>query len=122
MSAELSARSGHTVAFGVRDPDSTKSRELLQKAGSGTATTQADADKSGEVLLVSTPWGVTQQVIESPGDLSGKIVIDATNPVLPDRSGLSLGNTTSASEHVAQWASGARCCSIAATMPTPNRP
>jgi predicted dinucleotide-binding enzyme len=102
------ARNGHTVAFGVRDPNSTESRELLQKAGSGTATTMADAAKSGDVLLVSTPWGVTRQVIESLGNLSGKIVIDATNPVLPDLSGLALGTTTSAAEQVAQWTSGAR--------------
>jgi predicted dinucleotide-binding enzyme len=102
------ARNGHSVAFGVRDPNSTESRELLQKAGSGSVTTMADAAKSGGVLLVSTPWGVTQQVIESLGNLSGKIVIDVVNPVLPDLSGLSLGTTTSAAEQVAQWASGAR--------------
>jgi predicted dinucleotide-binding enzyme len=101
------ARNGHTVAFGARDPNSPASRELLQNAGSGTATTMADAAKSGDVLLVSTPWGVTRQVIESLGNLTGKIVIDATNPVLPDLSGLSLGTTTSAAEQVAQWASGA---------------
>lgn len=102
------ARNGHTVAFGVRDPNSTDARELVRKAGSGTATTMADAAKAGDVMLVSTPWGVTQQVIASLGDLSGKIVIDATNPVLPDLSGLVLGSTTSAAEQVAQWAPGAR--------------
>jgi NADPH-dependent F420 reductase len=101
------ARNGHSVAFGTRDPNSAESRELLQKAGSGTAVTMADAAKSGDVLLISTPWKVTQQVIESLGDLSGKLVIDATNPLLPDLSGLSLGTTTSAGEQVAQWASGA---------------
>jgi len=101
------ARNGHTVTFGVRDPNSTAARELVEKAGSGTATTMAGAAKSGDVLLLSTPWGVTQQVIETLGNLSGKIVIDATNPVLPDLSGLSLGTTTSAAEQVAQWASGA---------------
>jgi hypothetical protein len=102
------ARNGHSVAFGTRDPNSAESRELLQKAGSGTAATMADAAKSSDVLLIFTPWNVTQQVIESLGDLSGKIVIDATNPLLPDLSGLALPNTTSAPEQVAQWASGAR--------------
>src|SRR5580658_2683199 len=102
------AGNGHTVAFGVRDPNSTASRELLQKAGSGTATTMADAAKSAGVLLLSTPWVAARQVIESLGDLSGKIVIDAVNPLLPDLSGLAFGTTTSAAEQVAQWASGAR--------------
>src|SRR5437016_518241 len=41
------------------------------------------------------------------GDRSCKILIDATNPVLPDLSGLSVGNTTSGGEMVAQWARGA---------------
>jgi predicted dinucleotide-binding enzyme len=102
------ARNGHTVAFGVRDPNSTESRELLQKAGSGTVTTMADAARFGDVLLVSTPWVAAQQVIESLGNLSGKIVIDVLNPLLPDLSGLALGTTTSAAEQVAQWAPGAR--------------
>jgi len=106
------ARNGHTVAFGVRDPNSPASRELLQKAGSGTAATMADAAKPGDVLLVSTTWGVTQQVIESLGNLTGKIVIDATNPVLPDLSRLSLGTITSAAEQVAQWHPRARRQSI----------
>lgn len=102
------ARNGHTVAFGVRNPNSAEVRELVQKAGSGTAATMADAARSGDVLLVSTPWPATQQVIESLGDLSGKIVIDATNPLLADLSGLTLGTTTSAAEQVAAWAPGAR--------------
>jgi NADPH-dependent F420 reductase len=102
------ARNGHTVAFGVRDPKSAEVRELVKKAGSGTAANMVDAARSGDVLLVSTPWAATQQAIESLGDLSGKIVIDATNPVLPDLSGLALGTTTSAAEQVAQWAPGAR--------------
>jgi len=38
--------------------------------------------------------------------LTGKILIDATNPVLPDLSGLAPGNTTSAGEQVAGWARG----------------
>jgi len=35
-------------------------------------------------------------------------VIDATNPVLADLSGLTLGTTVSAGEQVQQWASGAK--------------
>ena len=35
-------------------------------------------------------------------------MIDATNPVLADLSGLTLGTTVSAGEQVQQWASGAK--------------
>ena len=47
------------------------------------------------------PWPVA-------GDLTGKILIDASNPVLPGLAGLAVGTTTSAAEMVAQWAAGAR--------------
>lgn len=102
------ARAGHQVAFGVRDPNSSDARALIEKAGSGRATTIPEAATFGDVLLLSTPWPVTQQVVESLGDLSGKVLIDATNPLAPDLSTLTLGTTTSAGEQVAQWARGAR--------------
>ena len=57
-------------------------------------------------LVLATPWLVTKEVVQEPGDLTGKILIDATNPVLPDLSGLALGNATSAGEQVAGWARG----------------
>jgi hypothetical protein len=46
---------------------------------------------------------VTKDVLQGLGDLSGKILIDAVNPVLPDLSALALGITTSAAE---QWPVG----------------
>jgi len=53
-------------------------------------------------------WPATKEVVQGLGDLTGKILIDATNPVLPDVSGLALGTTTSAGEQVAGWARGAK--------------
>jgi 8-hydroxy-5-deazaflavin:NADPH oxidoreductase len=58
-------------------------------------------------LLFATPWPATEEAVRSAGNLSGKTVIDATNPLLPDLSALALGTNTSAGEMVAQWASGA---------------
>jgi hypothetical protein len=58
------------------------------------------------VLVLATPWLVTKEVVQEPGGLAGKILIEATNPVLPDLSGLALGNATSTGEQVAGWARG----------------
>ncbi len=102
------ARGGHTVAFGVRDPNSEDARALVAKAGAGKAVTIPEAARAADVLLLSTPWGAARQVIESLGDLSGKVFIDATNPLAADLSALTVGTTTSAGEQVAQWARGAR--------------
>jgi predicted dinucleotide-binding enzyme len=103
------AKGGHQVIFGSRDPGANDMKDLLAKAGSNArAATLQDAAKSGEVLLLSTPWPVTREVVQGLGDLSGKVLIDATNPLLPDLSGLALGTTTSAAEQVAGWARGAK--------------
>ena len=40
--------------------------------------------------------------------LTGKIVVDVSNPVKPDFSGLAIGHTTSAAEEIQQVAKGAR--------------
>jgi 8-hydroxy-5-deazaflavin:NADPH oxidoreductase len=84
-------------------------KQLLVRAGSNAhAATPQDAAKSGDVLLLSTPWQVTKEVVQGLGDLTGKVIIDGTNPLLPDLSGLALGTTTSAAEQVASWARGAK--------------
>ncbi len=102
------ARAGHEVVFGTRDPQSKEVQQLVTNAGGkARAATLADAARS-EVLLLATPWPVTQQVLSGLGDLSGKLLIDATNPLLPDLTGLTEGTTTSGGEQVAGWARGAK--------------
>lgn len=103
------AKAGHEVIFGTRDPQGIEMQQLSAKISGKTSTASlADAARQAEVLLLATPWQVTQQVIAGLGDLSGKILIDATNPLLPDLSGLTIGTSTSAGEQVAGWARGAK--------------
>ena len=52
--------------------------------------------------------GATREAVQACGDLTGKIVIDCTNPLKADFTGLDVGHTTSGAEQVASWASGAR--------------
>ena len=70
-----------------------------------TASSLEEALKA-QIVILAVPFGLQNELAKA-ADWQGKIVIDATNPVLPDLSGLSLGTTTSAAEQVAQWASGA---------------
>jgi len=103
------AKLGHEVVFGTRDPQSSDMKQLLGRAGGQSrVATHADAARGNEVLLLATPWPTTEQIIAGLGELSGKILIDATNPLLPDLSGLTHGTTTSAGEQVASWARGAK--------------
>jgi predicted dinucleotide-binding enzyme len=103
------ARKGHDVIFGVPRPGDAKTQQLLKTIGSnGRAGTVAEAAAASEVIVLATPWPATQEAIKSAGNLAGKIVVDCTNPLKSDLSGLVLGLTTSAAEQVAQWATGAK--------------
>ena len=84
---------GHEVRFGKRE-------------------TNADAAQWGEVVVLATPWRATREAIAACGPLAGKAVLDATNPLLPDYSGLDHADGRSGGEKVAQWAAGARVVKI----------
>jgi 8-hydroxy-5-deazaflavin:NADPH oxidoreductase len=103
------ASNGHTVIFSTREAPSAALRELLAQAGpTAKSGSVAEAARESEVLLLATPWEAAQNALASAGDLTGKILIDATNPLLPGLTGLLVGTHTSAGEMVAQWAAGAR--------------
>ncbi len=103
------AKLGHEVVFGTRNPASGDVQKLAARAsGKTSAATLADTAREGEVLLLATPWLATQEIIAALGDLNGKILIDATNPIRADFTGLVYGNDTSGGEQVAAWARGAK--------------
>ena len=103
------AAKGHPICYGVRNPQDDKTRAVVKATGAGAkAGSVAEAAAFGEVVLLATPWQATRDAVVSAGDLTGKIVIDCTNPVKPDLSGLEVGHTTSGDEQVAGWAKGAK--------------
>lgn len=84
-------------------------QELLKSIGSkARAGSVAEAAAAADVIVLATPWPATQQAIQGAGNLTGKVVVDCTNPLKEDFSGLALGFTTSGAEQVAEWAKGAR--------------
>jgi predicted dinucleotide-binding enzyme len=72
-------RAGHTVIFGVRAASQDKARasvgSLAKLAEPAAAAAEAD------VVVLATPWGVSEQAAKDLGDLKGKPLIDATNPL-----------------------------------------
>ena len=100
---------GHEIVFGVRDPQSSKVQAAVDSTGGkALAASVREAASHGEVLILATPWNATQEAIASAGNLTGKIIIDATNPLEMTpaglAAGLTIGHTTSAAEEIAQWA------------------
>jgi predicted dinucleotide-binding enzyme len=103
------AKSGHDVFYGVQQLGDDKTNALLRDTGpTARAGSPSEATASAEVVVFATPWKATEAAVRSAGDLSGKVVIDCTNPLKPDLSGLEVGHTTSGAEMLAGWATGAR--------------
>ncbi len=76
-----------------------------------------DAARNAQVVVLATPWPATEAAVKSLGDLSGKVLIDCTNPLGMGPNGLELvlGHTTSAGEQVAS------CAPAAAVFKTLNQ-
>ena len=103
------ARNAHTVVFSSRHPQSDEMKKLLGEAGpSSSSASGAEAAAKSDVILLATPWPAAKDGLAGAGDLAGKILIDATNPLRSDLAGLEIGTSTSACEMIAQWARDAK--------------
>ena len=71
---------GHTIIYGSRTPTEKDVTDLVAKTGHGaTATTQPEAVKGADIVLLAVPGNLAVQITQGLGDLSGKIIIDPTN-------------------------------------------
>jgi 8-hydroxy-5-deazaflavin:NADPH oxidoreductase len=99
------AAKGHTVVFGSRHPASVD-------CPAGQADSIPGAAARSEVVVLAVPFTAVVDAVRAAGDLAGKVVVDATNPVNqpvaePYRSGAEL---------VAATAPGARVVKAFNTM------
>ena len=107
------AGKGHHAVFAVRNVNDEKVKKLISDAkGKATAATIPDAVAQCDVVLLATPWQGAREAVQSAGNLAGKVLIDAVNPLESSpaflEKGLLVGHTTSAGEQIAQWAKGAK--------------
>jgi predicted dinucleotide-binding enzyme len=106
------AKKGHAVTFAVRDTSDAKVQALLKESGGAKAAKVADAVAASDVVVLATPWEANEAALRGAGNLAGKVLLDCTNPLKADLSGLAVGFTTSGAEQVAVWAKGARVVKI----------
>lgn len=92
---------GHEVVFGVRHPDDSELKQLVESLGArASIASPRETAAASEVVTFAIPGAAMQAAIADIGDLGGKIVIDTTN---------GLGSPTqSGAQIVAGWATGAR--------------
>jgi predicted dinucleotide-binding enzyme len=104
MGKGLAARlTGKTnLVLGVRDPAVDPSL-----AAFGAVTTAENAAAQADIVVLALPYDAALKFAATPA-LNGKIVVDISNPVKPDFSGLSVGHSTSAAEEIQKAAPGAK--------------
>jgi len=90
---------GHEVMYGSRSPEKEAGKQRKFDTISG-------AIRASEVVALAVPWDAVGDVLRN-NDLSGKILIDCTNPISPGFE-LAVGCTSSGGEEVAKLAKGAR--------------
>lgn len=91
----------HEVIYGVRIGSSEKKKDLK-------CMPNYLAVAEAEVVLLTVPWAAAKEAATQIPDWKGKILVDCTNPIKQDFSGLEVGHTTSGGELVQEWAKGAR--------------
>lgn len=86
--------------------------KVIQSANYDVAAYGKDDDiavavSDADLIVLSTPFAAVADVAES-ADFNGKIVIDVSNPVSEDFSGLEVGHVSSAAEVISELLPGAK--------------
>jgi 8-hydroxy-5-deazaflavin:NADPH oxidoreductase len=110
------SKHGHEVFYGMRDP-----KKAAPAGGTNVKHgSVAQAARFADVVVLATPWTATEAAVKACGDLSGKVVIDCTNPLAADLSSLVIGTHDSAGESVGRWAVDARVVKCFNTLGAQN--
>ncbi|HXU32513.1 MAG TPA: NADPH-dependent F420 reductase [Thermoanaerobaculia bacterium] len=122
------AKVGHSLFFVVRggsEESAARLEALVDETGAQSGTA-AEAVAFADIVVLALPWEAAEETLASV-DLTGKIVLDAINPLQPNLAGLIVPPAGSAGQQVAAWAPGARVVKIfnstgAANMANPVYP
>lgn len=100
--AKLWTKAGHDVVIGLRDSsDNTAAAQRVAKV-----KRPGEAVANAGIVALALPWRSIEGVLAGCGSLSGKIVLDASNPLDASLNVL-VPPAGSAGEQIALWAPGA---------------
>ena len=91
---------GHQVRVATRQAD--KAAGLAAQYPGVQAVPLANAASDVDAVIVATGYADAVAALRSVGSLTGKVVVDITNPLTADYMGLTLGYSTSAAEEIAK--------------------
>ncbi len=89
----------HEVMFGVRKPEA--DHVVVDPKHKAVKVATVDAALNwGELVVLATPYEAALALMASCGPLTDKVIVDATNPLAPGLTGLSVGGETSGAEEI----------------------
>jgi 8-hydroxy-5-deazaflavin:NADPH oxidoreductase len=95
--ATSALRAGHSVTVSSSSGDSAAT--VARETGAKAAASNREAVDGAELVVIAVPYMSIVSVLDEVGpQLAGKIVVDATNPLKPDYSGLATEGTSAAEE------------------------
>ena len=95
--ATSAIRTGHSVTVSSANGDTAK--KLSEDTGAKAAASNRAAAEGAELVVLAVPYTAMVDVLDDVGPaLAGKIVVDATNPLKADYSGLAVEGTSGAEE------------------------
>lgn len=100
--AHTLARTSHKITVaGIAEGDGPALAEKLAKEKNAkvNGTTVAKAVKDADVVVLAIPYGAVADVAKA-ADFSGKMIVDVTNPLEADFSGIVIGHVSSAAEEI----------------------
>jgi 8-hydroxy-5-deazaflavin:NADPH oxidoreductase len=93
--ARAISAAGHSVVVTAVDTDHAKA--AANQADGTVATSNVEAVQDADVVVLAVPYGAVDKVVkEIAGAADGKVVVDATNPLKPDASGLAVTDRSGA--------------------------
>ena len=106
-------KAGHSVVFASRG----ESAAAAAGEVGGSVAAAREAAAQADLIVLAVPYGSAHDVANEIAPVArGKVVIDATNPLAADLSGLAVEAGSSAAENLASWLPGAAVVKAFNTM------
>ncbi|NYT85246.1 NADPH-dependent F420 reductase [Pollutimonas harenae] len=99
--ADRTIKAGHAVEVISRNP--VKAQALVDKLGTGATTGTYGAAPAGDIVILAVPYSAAAVAVANFGNaLDGKVIVDVTNPVALDLSGLLTPSGSSGAQETAK--------------------
>lgn len=105
--ASVLAKTKHEITVADRKGGTEAAAKLAVRGLSVKAAEVRPAVQAADVVILAVPYEAAAGLAEV-ADFASKIVVDVTNPVKDDFSGLKVGHETSAAEEIARALKGAK--------------